>query len=75
MAIFWFSLSLNYSLQDIGTDMTFNVRRNILGAISVGKKIAYHLLDIGYSGTKGNYSGKLIRKSKWHAQYGTDYSN
>ena len=51
-------------------DVTYNPRRSILGAISVGRKISYHLYDIA-TGKTGDVV-KLIRKSKWHSLYGTD---
>lgn len=51
--------------------MTYNSKRNILGAITLGEKTAYHLFDIGYSKQKGNYSAKLLKKFKWHPEYST----
>ena len=48
-------------------DVTYNPRRNILGAIPVRRKVAYHLYDVA-AGKTGNIV-KLIRKSKWHSQY------
>ena len=49
-------------------DVTYNKRRNFLGALSVVRKTAYHLYSIGYSAQKGSCSVKLLRKSKWHPQ-------
>lgn len=45
--------------------MTYNSRRNLLGAISVSGKTAYHLFDIEYDGYRKNIKGRLLRKSKW----------
>ena len=53
-------------------DVTYNPRRNILGAVPVRGKITYHLNDIA-AGKGGNYV-KLIRKSKWHSQYSKERS-
>ena len=51
-------------------DVAYNPRRNFLGAMSVGGKIAYHLYNFGTSKSDGII--KLIRKSSWHSQYSTD---
>lgn len=48
-------------------DVTYNSRRGILGAISVGGKISYHLYSLATS--KAGDIVKLIRKSRWHSQY------
>lgn len=57
-------------------DVTYNSRRGLLGAISLNGKIAYHLYNIEFiSAQKSGYSGKLLRKSKWHSQYGTSLGN
>ena len=48
-------------------DVTYNPRRSILGAISVGGKISYHLYNV-IPGKAGNVVN-LLRKSKWHSQY------
>ena len=48
-------------------DVTYNSRRGMLGAISVGQKTAYHLYNVT-TGKTGN-TVKLIRKSRWHTQY------
>ena len=48
-------------------DVTYNSRRGMLGAICVERKIAYHLYNVT-TGKTGNIV-KLIRKSRWHAQY------
>ena len=55
-------------------DLTFNAKQNLLGAICLSNEIAYHLfsLDTNCSDTKNMV--KLIRKSKWHPQYGSQYS-
>lgn len=50
--------------------MTFNARRGLLGAISVGGEIAYHLFGIEHRGHNSISSQvKLLRKSKWPAEY------
>ena len=54
-------------------DVTYNLRRSILGAISVGGKISYHLYNFSTSKASNNIM-KLIRKSKWHSQYSTKES-
>ena len=54
-------------------DVSFNPRRSFLGAMCVGRKIAYHLFSFGTSKSDANV--KLVRKSKWHFQYGTQESN
>lgn len=56
-------------------DVTYNARRNLLGAIPLNKQITYHLWDVAYSGQKSNYDVKLLRKSKWHSQQKTGESN
>ena len=66
-----FTTYIYFSLVASDGDVTFNARRNILGSISLGGKIAYHLHSIEYSGQKGGYSAQLLRKSKWQAQYST----
>jgi len=50
-------------------DVTFNPRRNLLGAMPVGRKTAYHLFNFGIS--KSDDIVRLIRKSRWHSQYDT----
>lgn len=55
--------------------MTYNPLKNLLGAIPVGGKIAYHLYNIEYDGNKSNYRAKLLRKSKWHPQYNKAQGN
>lgn len=52
-------------------DMSYSARRNLLSAISIQGKIAYHLFNIEYSSHKSNYNVKLLRKSKWHPQNNT----
>lgn len=53
-------------------DVSYNSRRNILGAISLDKKVAYHLWIIEYSQQKNNYNIKLLQKAKWHQFYSTE---
>ena len=57
-------------------DLTYNTKRNLLGAISVSGKIAYHLFSVDANCSTLQESVKLIRKSKWnswHSQYDYDY--
>ena len=54
-------------------DVTYNPRRNFLGAICVGGKIAYHLYKFDTSKPDGIV--KLIRKSSWHSQYNSEEGN
>ena len=54
-------------------DVTYNSRRNILGAMGVGGKTAYHLYN--FSTSKSDGIVKLIRKSRWHSQYSAKESN
>ena len=53
-------------------DLTYNTKRNLLGAISLNKKIAYHLFTVDTNSANIKESVKLIRKSKWHSQYHND---
>ena len=55
-------------------DLTYNTRRNLLGAISAEEKIAYHLFHIDID-SNINCNVKLHRKSKWHSQYSTFKGN
>ena len=41
-----------------------------MGALSVAGKIAYHLYN--FSTSKSGNIVKLIRKSRWHSQCGTE---
>ena len=50
-------------------DFTYNPRRNILGALSVRDKIAYHLFNIGYTRQKNKDDVKLLKKLKWPEEY------
>ena len=54
-------------------DVTYNPRRNLLGAMCVGEKTAYHLYNFDTSKSDGIV--KLFRKSGWHSQYSTKKSN
>ena len=56
-------------------DVTYNPQRKILGAIPSGGKTAYHLLNINPDISNASDIVKLCRKSKWHSQYNTSYSN
>mgnify|MGYP007014816418 CR=1 FL=1 len=67
-------ISFPLPLQGTGYgDVTYNPRRNFLGAMPVKGKIAYHLYNFGTS--KSDVIIKLIRKSSWHSQYSTKASN
>ena len=50
-------------------DITYNTKRNLLGAISLNKKIAYHLFTVDAICLNLKECVKLTRKSKWHSQY------
>ena len=50
-------------------DLTYNTKRNLLGAISLGGKIAYHIFAVDANYLNIKESVKLIRKSRWHSQY------
>lgn len=55
-------------------DATYNTRRDLLGAISIGKEITYHLFNVTYSDYHSRV--KLLRKSSWPSQpvaYGGKY--
>lgn len=57
--------------------MTYNTRRNFLGAIPIGERIAYHIFDTGYSRSKSGCSVKLLRKTKWNSDttsFGSNWS-
>ena len=47
-------------------EVAYNPRRNILGAMCVKGKIAYHLYN--FASSRDGSIVKLIRKSKWHDQ-------
>jgi hypothetical protein len=55
--------------------VSYNSRRNILGAITLLGKIGYHLFECGYDNQKSIYSVKLLRKSKWPSQFSIDQGN
>ena len=56
----------SFHILDVGDgDITYNSRRNILAAIPLTEKIAYHLFDVGYSARKNSPSVKLLKKAKW----------
>ena len=52
-------------------DLTYNTKRDYFGAVNVGGKIAYHLFSANTNALNTKEAIKLIRKSKWHPQYGT----
>lgn len=55
-------------------DVTYNSRRNILGAIGLNGKISYHLFGIQHNGYEDSCTVKLLRKAKWHSQYSSTFS-
>ena len=56
-------------------DFTYNTKRNLLGAISLSGKIAYHIFTVDANCPKIKESVRLTRKSKWHSQYDNISSN
>ena len=56
-------------------DVTYSTRRNLLGAVSVEKQIAYHIFSIDTGESIDKNIIKLIRKSKWHPHYSDEDSN
>ena len=74
--IFYLHLLNNciFSLATGNGDITYNSRRGILGAIPLEQKTSYHLFNVGSNASKTKDIVKLIRKSKWHSQYGKHQS-
>ena len=70
--LFYLRLLNNYifSLETGDGDITYNSRRGILGAVPLDEKISCRLFNVGSTTSKTNEIVKLIRKSKWHSQYG-----
>ena len=58
MIIFFITLDTGFG------DLTYNIKRNLLGAISLSGKIAYHLFTVDTNCRNIKESVKLIRKSK-----------
>lgn len=56
-------------------DVTYNARRNILGAIGLQGKIEYHLFSIQSGNQKDNHTLKLLRKARWHPKHLDEFSN
>ena len=54
-------------------DVAYNSRRNVLGVMGVGGKIAYQLYNFDTSKSDGIV--KFNRNSRWHSQYSTKESN
>lgn len=54
--------------------MTYNLRRNLLAAISLKGKLLYHLFHLGNSSHKKSPLVQLLRKSKWNPNHSTDWS-
>lgn len=51
-------------------DLAYNSRRNIIGAMPIKGKVAYHLFSTQYSSHgKSRYDVKQLRKAKWPSQY------
>ena len=67
---------LNNYIFSLGTgyDITYNSRRGILGAITLGREISYHLFNVDSNASKTKDIVKLIRKSKWHSQHSNHQS-
>ena len=49
--------------------MTFNSRRNILGAIPLNTQIAYHLFKVDAGAPKAKDIVRLCRKTKWYSEH------
>lgn len=49
-------------------DATYNTRRNILGAIPITGKIAYHMFQIDTYASNRDAVARLCRKPKWYEQ-------
>ncbi len=56
-------------------DVTYNSRRNILGAIPIAGRIAYHLFNVDANTSNAHGIVKLNRKSKWHSQHSIQQGN
>ena len=56
-------------VNEAATDVTYNPRRRLLGAIPIDKEIAYHIFNIDTNVSKGGNTAKLYRKSKWNSQH------
>lgn len=54
-------------------DVTYNSRRNILGAISVDRSISYNLFNLDINSP--DKVAKLCRKSQWRIHYSTSLSS
>ena len=50
-------------------DLTYNTKRNLLGAISLSGRISYHLFFVDTTCLNIKESIKLLRKSKWDPKY------
>ena len=48
--------------------MTFNSRRNIIGAIPMQEQIAYHLFKVDAGASKAKDIVRLCRKTKWYSE-------
>ena len=51
-------------------DLSYNVKRNILGAVSIRGVTSYHLFCIDTYNTNPNEIVKLSRRSKWQEKHG-----
>lgn len=55
--------------------LAYNAAKKILGALPVGRTIAYHLFSLDYDIYKHNCDVKLLRKTKWWSQFHDSRSN
>ena len=53
-------------------DLTYNPKRNLLGAISLSRKLAYHLFTVDTDYISIKEPIQLVRKSKWHLQHSNE---
>lgn len=59
----------SYKFSPKGTgqgDVSYNVRRNVIGALPLEGKITYHLFTLDPHASKSSAIVKLCRKSAWH---------
>ena len=72
-ACFLYFVMIYFPLETCSGDVTYNTRRNILGALSVTDKISYHLFNVEYSQKeKSSYNVRVLKKAKWHPQQATE---
>ena len=63
-----------FSLEVGQGDVTYNSRRNLLGAICVGDQITYHLFKLETHSLRHGDIATLCRRSKWHRENRLSYS-